>query len=83
MKVKLQDSNRTISITTAYALMFTAYPDIVNIKQLREMLGGIGKREAYRLLHENRIPYRKEGKGFKIMKIHVIKYMLDSNEKIS
>lgn len=83
MKVKLQDSNRTISITTAYALMFTAYPDIVNIKQLREMLGGIGKREAYRLLHENCIPYRKEGKGFKIMKIHVIKYMLDSNEKIN
>lgn len=82
MRVKSQNTDQTISIRTAYSLMFTAYPDIVSIKQMREMLGGIGKKEAYRLLHENHIPYRRDGKGFKIMKIHIIKYMLDSNEGI-
>lgn len=25
-----------------YSVMFTSYPDVVNIVQMREMLGGIG-----------------------------------------
>lgn len=77
---KSQVSTPDISISTAYTLMFTDYPDIVDVKQMRKMLGGIGKKEAYRLLHENHIPYRRDGKGFKIMKIHIIRYMLDDNQ---
>ncbi len=31
--------------------MFSEYPDVVSIKQLREMLGGIGPKAAYQCLH--------------------------------
>lgn len=80
MSGKSHVSTPDISISTAYTLMFTDYPDIVDVKQMREMLGGIGKKEAYRILHEKHIPYRRDGKGFKIMKIHIIRYMLDDNQ---
>ena len=30
--------------------MFAGYPDVVNVDQLREMLGGIGYKAAYGLL---------------------------------
>ena len=32
--------------------MFAGYPDVVNVDQLREMLGGIGYKAAYGLLHD-------------------------------
>ena len=38
-----------------YSIMFTDYPDIVNIKQMRNMLGGIGMTLAYKLLKEGKI----------------------------
>ena len=33
-----------------YSLMFTTYPDIVDITQMRKMLGNIGVTLAYKLL---------------------------------
>lgn len=33
-----------------YKSMFKDYPDVVNVKQLQTMLGGISKRLAYYLL---------------------------------
>ena len=35
--------------------MFAAYPDVVNVDQLREMLGGIGYKAAYGLLYDGSI----------------------------
>ena len=35
--------------------MFAAYPDVVNVDQLREMLRGIGYKAAYGLLHDGSI----------------------------
>ena len=35
-----------------YTLMFTDYPDIVNLDQMRKMLGGISLTLAYRLILE-------------------------------
>ncbi len=37
--------------------MFAAYPDVVNVDQLREMLGGIGYKVAYGLLHDGSIRF--------------------------
>ena len=34
---------------TAYKLLFADYPDVVNVEQMREMLGGICDKTAYRL----------------------------------
>lgn len=35
---------------TAYKLLFADYPDVVNVEQMCEMLGGICDKTAYRLL---------------------------------
>ena len=56
------------NIKENYELMFTAYPDIVNIIQLKEMLG-IGINLAYRLVRNKTIPSLKVGREYKILKI--------------
>ena len=39
----------------AYKLLFTEYPDVVNVEQMCEMLGGICDKTAYRLLKSGEI----------------------------
>lgn len=59
-----------------YTLMFTDYPDIVNLTQMRKMLGGISNTLAYRMLREKKIKSKKVGREYKIPKVNVIKYMM-------
>lgn len=59
-----------------YRLMFTAYPDVVNVDQMRTMLGGIGVTLAYRLLKEKMIHSIKIGREYKIPKNNVITYVM-------
>ena len=59
----------------AYKLLFTDYPDVVNIKQMCAMLGGIGEKTGYRLLHSGAIKYFTVGRSYRIPKIHVIDYL--------
>ncbi len=66
-------------IEDSYAFMFTSYPDIVDVEQLREMLG-IGITLAYRLLKENKIRAFKIGREYKIPKANVIRYLIEQNE---
>ena len=61
--------------------MFADYPDVVNVRQLCEMLGGIGQKAAYRLLHDGCICYFKIGKGFRVPKASVIDYLKAPVEK--
>ena len=58
-----------------YEIMFTTYPDLVNIKQLTKMLG-IGITLAYRLVKNNTIKAIKVGREYKIPKVNVIKYVM-------
>lgn len=46
---------------TAYKMLFTDYPDVVNVEQMCEMLGGICDKTAYRLLksRQNQEFYRR------------------------
>ena len=39
--------------------MFAAYPDVVNVDQLREMLGGVGYKAAYGLLYDGSIVWQR------------------------
>ncbi|MBW4085708.1 helix-turn-helix domain-containing protein [Paenibacillus sp. S150] len=55
--------------------IFQHYPDVVNVPQLCEMLGGISSKSAYKLLQANRIPHFKIGRAYKIPKIQVIAYL--------
>jgi len=56
--------------------MFKEYPDVVEVEDLRKMLGGISKKLAYRLLTENEIRSVKVGRAYKIPKICVIEYLM-------
>ncbi len=59
-----------------YTLMFTDYPDIVNLVQMRKMLGGISNTLAYRMLREKKIKSKKVGREYKIPKVNVINYVM-------
>mgnify|MGYP006968540303 CR=1 FL=1 len=54
-----------------YTLMFTYYSDIVNLVQMRKMLGGISNTLAYRMLREKKI-----SREYKIPKVNVINYVM-------
>ena len=56
--------------------LFSEYPDVVNIKQMCTMLGGISQKTAYRLLEDGDIRHLKIGKSFKIPKVCIIEYLL-------
>lgn len=67
------------TIKENYQMMFTSYPDVVNIIQLKEMLG-IGITLAYRLVKQNTIKAMKIGREYKIPKANVIAYLTKQNE---
>lgn len=67
------------NIKDNYQLMFTTYPDVVTISQLKEMLG-IGITLAYRLVKQNTINAIKIGREYKIPKANVIAYLTKQNE---
>ena len=54
--------------------IFEAYPDVVGIEELMEMLG-IGKSLAYRLLQNHTIEAKKVGRQYKIAKSRIIDYI--------
>lgn len=56
--------------------MFAEYPDVVEVDDLRKMLGGISKKLAYRLLAEEEIRSVRVGRAYKIPKLCVIEYLL-------
>lgn len=56
--------------------MFENYPDVVEVDDLRKMLGGISKKLAYRLLSDQEIRSVRVGRTYKIPKICVIEYLL-------
>ena len=56
--------------------LFSEYPDVVTVKQMCAMLGGIGAKTAYGMLERGEIRYMKIGKSFKIPKICIIEYLI-------
>ena len=67
------------NVKEPYKTMFTSYPDLVDIIQLKEMLG-IGITLAYRLVKNNQIPALKIGRQYKIPKINIIDYVTVQNK---
>ena len=56
--------------------MFDNYPDVVEVEDLRKMLGGISRKLAYRLLADDEIRSVKVGRSYKIPKVCVIEYLM-------
>ncbi len=70
-------------IKSLYKVMFTEYPDVVNVQQLSEMLGGISDKTIYRLLKSEKIKSLYVGKRYLIPKPYVIDYLTHSDAEKS
>ena len=62
-----------------FTAIFDSYPDVVEVDALCEMLGGISRKLAYRLLAENEIHSVRIGRSYKIPKACVIDYLIGEN----
>ena len=60
---------------TAYNLLFTKYPDVVNVQQMCEMLGGICDKTAYRLLKSGEIKSFIVGRHYRIPNLNILEYL--------
>ncbi|MEY8313109.1 helix-turn-helix domain-containing protein [Oscillospiraceae bacterium 42-9] len=59
----------------AYKVVFSDYPDVVNIEQLCEMLGGISTKAGYRILQSGEIKSFTIARRYRIPKANVIDYL--------
>ncbi len=64
-------------IQTMYEVMFTDYPDIVNVAQVQSMLN-ISRHLAYSLINDRYIPGIKIGNAYRVPKVNVINYALSA-----
>ena len=62
--------------------MFREYPDVVNIEQLCEMLGGVSVKAAYQRLHSGEIAFFRIGRGVRIPKEDVIRFVRETSTRI-
>ena len=58
----------------AYVLMLKAYPDILNIDEMCEVLK-VSTKTGYKLLKEGKISSIKVGRTYRIPKVHLLSYM--------
>lgn len=58
--------------------IFRKYPDVVDVPQLCEMLGGsrpVSKKTAYRMLNAGKIKAFRIGRSYRIPKMNVIRFL--------
>ena len=58
--------------------IFRKYPDVVEVPQLCEMLGGsrpVSKKTAYRMLNAGKIKAFRIGRSYRIPKVNVIRFL--------
>ena len=59
-----------------YEAEFTAYPDVVTLKEMRKMLGGISEKKALGLLHNKLIKAFYIEQRYLIPKVCIIDYLI-------
>ena len=59
-----------------YNLIFKDFPDVVNVKQLKQMIPDTGNNKIYKLLKTGEIYSKRIGKEYYIPKISVIEYLI-------
>lgn len=69
----MMDDNQNLQ--ARYKDYFTDFPDVVNVVQMCQILGGIGKDTGYQLLMENKIEHFKIGRCYRITKRSILKYL--------
>lgn len=66
--------------------IFRKYPDVVDVPQLCEMLGGsrpVSKKTAYRMLNAGKIKAFRIGRSYRIPKVNVIRFCRTKHPKIA
>ena len=79
--MKKEDESK-VELKELYKVMFTGYPDVVDVPQLWEMLGGTTIKSVYKLLREGKITAYRIGKGYRIPKLSIIKYLIDTQKSV-
>ena len=67
-------ANEKLSQEKAYRIMLKGYPDVLDIKQMCEILG-ISLKTGYGLIQENKIECLKVGRAYKIPKPFLFSYL--------
>lgn len=67
-------------IKELYNVMFPDYPDVVNVEQLGQMLGGVSTKTVYRLLRSGEIKSKYVGKRYLIPKLYVMEYLANQKQ---
>jgi excisionase family DNA binding protein len=73
-------SDNVVSATSSrsthksYDIVFRGYPDILDVKQVGELLG-VSTKTVYRLLNEGTLDSLKVGRAFKIPKLYLLQYI--------
>jgi len=57
-----------------YDAVFQGYPDVLDVKQVGELLN-ISTKTVYRLLNEGTLDSLKVGRAFKVPKLHLLQYI--------
>lgn len=65
-----------------YRERFSSYPDVVDLVQFRQMLGGIGESTARKLMREKRVKHYYIRTTYMIPKEWVIDYLLSTHYAI-
>lgn len=63
-----------------YEAEFTAYPDVVTLKEMQKMLGGISEKKALGLLHNKLIKAFYIDQRYLIPKVCIIDYLITRKE---
>ncbi len=61
-----------------YIKMLKAYPDVLRIEQMCEILGGVSTKTGYEMLRTKKIDSVKVGRSYRITKANIIDFLMHS-----
>ena len=62
------------NITDLYNAVFRDYPDVMDVKQVSDLLG-VSTKTVYSLIRRGLLPGMKVGRAFRVPKVTLIRYM--------
>lgn len=63
-----------VSTHEIFRQVFKEYPDVLDVKQVSNLLG-ISTKTVYKLINSETLPCLKVGREFRVLKVTVMKYM--------
>lgn len=70
-------NNANTYLEDCYKILLREYPDIIKVKDLKEILPKTGKNKIYKLLQDKKIFSKRIGRDYYIPKVSVIKFLME------